>query len=173
MTTSWRGSHSSGVTRVVDFSRRLLAGRRLQTWFCAWPRRARRTVRVCNGLPHGPTLEVLESRLLLAAPFVSAPASAIANGHSIIFSAAKGNAIKITDPSGTAEQLSINATNGTMSFVSTAGLTFIAGGNGTGAMTLTGTSAAINTALQMQLLYVPNSGYTGADAITVIEKKGQ
>nr|CAM76811.1 HEMAGGLUTININ/HEMOLYSIN-RELATED PROTEIN [Magnetospirillum gryphiswaldense MSR-1] len=68
---------------------------------------------------------------------------------------------------GDAMQVTIGATSGTLTIAQTAGLSVVAGGfTDAGAVTFTGTKAAINAALS-SLTYRGNANYNGADQITV------
>lgn len=67
----------------------------------------------------------------------------------LIFSSSNGNAITIadTDANGGLEQVTLTATGGTLTLGTTAGLASVSG-NGTGAVTFTGTVANLNAALE-------------------------
>ncbi len=85
-----------------------------------------------------------------SAPSISAPtAIKAAVGGTVTFSAAKGTAISIADASagGSTEELTIKATTGLFKLASTTGITFISGANGTTSMTIEGTLANLNLAL--------------------------
>jgi hypothetical protein len=97
------------------------------------------------------------------APTITAPARASLNkGSTLKFSGA--NAISVTDPSGTAEQLTLTVSHGTLKLGTTTGLTVT--GNGTATLTLTGTLASLNSDLA-SLVYIPTAGYHGADALSL------
>jgi hypothetical protein len=84
-----------------------------------------------------------------------------------VFSAFIGNAITISDvDAGSGQlQLSVTASNGTVSLGSTSGLTFSVGdGTSDTTMTFTGTLAAINTALD-GIGYMPTADYNGAASL--------
>jgi hypothetical protein len=76
-----------------------------------------------------------------------------------------GNAISVADvdAGGGAFQVALSVTNGTLTLGVTTGLTFTVGGNGTAAMTFTGTLAAVNTALAT-LRFDPSANFPGAAA---------
>ena len=88
------------------------------------------------------------------------------SGDIIVFSAANGNALSVSDAdagSGTI-RIRLSADHGTLTFSSTTGVTVI--GNGTGVVKLIGTLSAINAALD-GLTYQGEAGYVGADALTI------
>ncbi len=97
-------------------------------------------------------------------PSISAPTSARAQiGFPVVFSAASGNGIVITDTSAgsNVEELTVKATSGTLKLATTSGLTFISGSNNSSSMTVEGTLANLNAALN-------GLSYTlGAKAATV------
>lgn len=83
-------------------------------------------------------------------PLISAPTSAKAQiGYPIVFSTANGDGIVITDSSagGNVEELTVKATSGTLKLATTSGLTFISGSNNSSSMTVEGTLANLNAAL--------------------------
>jgi len=85
-----------------------------------------------------------------APPSISAPTSVrSAVGGTTTFSAAKGDAISIADGSAgsSTEELTIKATSGIFQLASTTGITFISGANGSASMTIEGTLANLNLAL--------------------------
>ena len=64
------------------------------------------------------------------------------------------------------ESLSLNANKGTLALGSTTGLTFPAGADDTGGITISGTLTALDAALN-QLVYTPHMGYNGPDTLHV------
>jgi hypothetical protein len=105
-------------------------------------------------------------------PTVSAPASAAVNRNTTLtFSAAKGDPITLADvAAGTsAEQLTITATHGKVKFSTMSGLKVLSGANNSAAITVSGTLAKLNTALN-GLVFTPTSGYVGAAAFTLLLK---
>jgi subtilase family serine protease len=85
-----------------------------------------------------------------APPSISAPTSVRSTvGGTTTFSAAKGDAISIADGSAgsSTEELTIKATSGILQLASTTGITFISGANGSASMTIEGTLANLNLAL--------------------------
>ncbi len=97
------------------------------------------------------------------APTFKAPASVTVNENgSLTFSG--GNAISVVDPSGTAEQLVLSVTNGTLTLGTMTGLTVV--GNGSTSLTLTGSLTNLNSDLAT-LTYTPTSGYLGPDVLSL------
>ena len=84
-------------------------------------------------------------------------------GNLLTFSSGTGNALAIADADAGVNpvQVTLTATNGTMSLGGTVGLAFSIGtGTADGTMTFTGTIAAINTALE-GMTFVPTPAFTG------------
>ncbi|HEY9239154.1 MAG TPA: Ig-like domain-containing protein [Burkholderiaceae bacterium] len=86
-----------------------------------------------------------------------------------IFSAANGNAITVADVDGDVLTTTLGVANGTLTLGSTAGVTV--SGNGTGSVTLTGTAAAINAALN-GTSYASTADYNGTDTLNVTTSDG-
>jgi hypothetical protein len=88
---------------------------------------------------------------------------------SLTFSGGGGNAISISDADAGSANLTVtlSVNHGTLTLGGTAGLSF-ANGDGTtdAAMTFSGTSAAINTALT-GLVYAPAANFNGADSLLI------
>src|SRR6185295_9799939 len=84
----------------------------------------------------------------------------------LTFSAANGNAISIADvdAGSSTVQVTLAATNGVLTLAGTTGLTV--SGNGTGTVTVTGTLANINTALN-GLVFAPTGNFNGSANLTV------
>ncbi len=92
---------------------------------------------------------------------------ATSENNPIVFSSAGGNAIAVSDLDAASLQVTLTATNGTLTLASTLGLAFSVGtGTGDATMTFTGTVASINTALD-GLSYVPTLNYNGAASLTI------
>jgi hypothetical protein len=87
---------------------------------------------------------------------------------SLTFSTANDNQITLTDGQavGTSDSLTLSVSHGLLRFGSTTGLKFTSGSNHLSSMTVNGTLANLNTALQT-LKYTPTSGYVGADALNL------
>ena len=84
------------------------------------------------------------------------------------FSTANSNAISITDAAaGTnADSLTLSVSEGTLTLPSTTGLNFTAGANGSSSVTVSGTVADLDSALD-GLVYQPTTLYSGADSLAV------
>ncbi len=97
-------------------------------------------------------------------PAVTVPAaqSTLFN-TALVFSSANGNALSFTDAgiNNNIVQLTLSATNGTLTLGTTSGLTFTAGTNGSASLTMQGTLTAINAALS-GLTFTPTANYGGA-----------
>lgn len=93
----------------------------------------------------------------------------------VVFSAANGNQISVGDPDNETLSVTLAVSNGTLTLNGTAGLTFGSGGNGTGAMTFTGSINDINAALN-GLSYRTDSTDTTAgdvnDILTITSNDG-
>jgi hypothetical protein len=104
------------------------------------------------------------------APVITAPSSASLNENtSQVFSAANGNAISFTDASaGTSktESLKLSVTHGTLKLATTSGLTVTAGANNSASVTVTGTVASLNAALN-GLTYKSTTDYSGSDSLAI------
>ena len=116
-----------------------------------------------------------------AAPAINVPAAQTTQAANIVFSTGSGDPISISDPTlgNSSLQVTLAATNGSITLNSTAGLTFSAGtGTGDATMTFTGTLANINTALngmnvqlssmsaQLQITATDSSGLGGPKSAT-------
>ncbi len=102
----------------------------------------------------------------LPPPAVNAPAAAAVNENGTL-AFTGGAALSISDPSGTAEQLTLSASHGTLSLAATSGVTIT--GNGTSIVVITGQIASVNSAVG-SLVYTPALGYTGADVLTLSDQ---
>jgi hypothetical protein len=101
------------------------------------------------------------------APTINAPASAHVNQNTtLVFSAAKGDPITVADAAAgaSAVQLTLTAVHGKVKFSTTSGLKVVAGANNSATVTVTGTVARLNAALN-GLVFTPTSGYAGAASI--------
>ena len=81
------------------------------------------------------------------------------------------NPITFTDSaaSGTSDSLTLSVLDGKLTLGATGGITVLAGGNGTSSMTITGTLANLNAAVN-GLVYTPRSGFTGTDTLSISVK---
>ena len=104
------------------------------------------------------------------APVNSVPsAQNTADATPLVFSSGKGNPISVSDADsgGGVEQISLSVTSGTLTFSGTAGLAVTAGANASAAMTVQGTLANINAALN-GLTYVSTQYFNGTDTLTLL-----
>ncbi|MDH4152735.1 MAG: tandem-95 repeat protein, partial [Nitrospira sp.] len=102
------------------------------------------------------------------APVHAVPgAQTVGDVSTLVFSQANGNRIVVRDDAGTnSVQVTLTATNGTITLAGTAGLTFSTGdGTADSTMTFTGTLSAVNTALN-GLAFAP--GTVGAASLRII-----
>jgi VCBS repeat-containing protein len=103
------------------------------------------------------------------APVNTVPAAqAVAEDAALAFSAANGNRVTIADVDAGAALVdaTLAVTNGTLTLGSSVGLAFQAGADGTSAMTVRGTVAAINAALD-GMTYAPSADYNGPAILTI------
>ncbi len=101
------------------------------------------------------------------APTISAPASAHVNQNTtLVFSAGKGDPITVADAAAGsgAVQLTLTAAHGKVKFSTMSGLKLVTGANNSASVTVTGTVAKLNAALN-GLVFTPTSGYAGAASI--------
>src|SRR5262249_57432928 len=104
------------------------------------------------------------------APVNTVPgAQATADATSLVFSTGNGNAISVADADsqGAVEQISLTVSHGTLTLSGTSGLTVTAGANGTATMTVQGTLANINAALN-GLSYVSTQYYNSSETLTLV-----
>jgi hypothetical protein len=104
------------------------------------------------------------------APVNTVPGAQNVNRNSsLTFSTANSNRISIgdIDAGAAAVQVTLTASNGTLTLSSTTGLAFTAGdGMADATMTFTGTIANINTALS-GMVFTPTAGYVGAASVQI------
>jgi hypothetical protein len=87
--------------------------------------------------------------------------------NTLVFSSGNGNLVSITDSDASSMQVTLTATNGTLTLSQTTGLTFSVGdGTSDATMTFTGSVADINAALA-GMGYTPTANYNGAATITL------
>jgi hypothetical protein len=101
-----------------------------------------------------------------APPWFGGPAYVWVNENSTLtFSAAKGNALTIADSQAGANalELTLTAAYGKVKFSTISGLTVVSGANGSASVTVKGTLASLNAALN-GLVFTPTAGYAGAAA---------
>ena len=100
------------------------------------------------------------------APSITAPTAVSATQNSI-FAFTGADAISVTDPSATSEQMTLAVSHGALSLGTTGGLTV--SGNGTATVTLTGPLSSLNSDLS-SLIYTPTSGYHGSDTLSLSDE---
>ena len=101
-------------------------------------------------------------------PTVNVPAGANLNESTpMVFSSGNGNAISVADPNAaSSDRLTLTATHGTIKLGATAGLHVISGANKSASLTVSGTLANLNAALN-GLTFTPAAGYVGNASLTV------
>ncbi|MEM8749863.1 MAG: tandem-95 repeat protein, partial [Pseudomonadota bacterium] len=92
------------------------------------------------------------------------PATTTVEDTPLVFNAANGNEISINDPDGDALTVTLTATNGTLAVAGGSGATVAA--DGTAVVTISGTQAQINAALD-GLSFISTADYNGTATITV------
>jgi subtilase family serine protease len=100
------------------------------------------------------------------APSVFAPSAANTAENTTLAFTGSGQ-ISVSDQGGSAEQLSLSVSHGTLTLGTTTGLTVA--GNGTASMTLTGTLTNLDNDLP-SLTYAPASNYVGSDTLSLSDK---
>jgi hypothetical protein len=103
------------------------------------------------------------------APVNTVPAAQATNEDTaLVFSAGNGNLVAIADLDAGASlvDVTLTVTNGTLTLAGTAGLSFQAGANGTATMTVRGTVADLNTAMN-GMSYAPTLNYNGAASLSI------
>jgi hypothetical protein len=87
--------------------------------------------------------------------------------QALIFATAKGNAITLADIDAVGpETLTLSVLHGSLVLATLAGLTVNSGANGTASLTVTGTLADLNAALD-GLTYLPTGNYNGLDTLNI------
>ena len=123
--------------------------------------------------PTGSLVGTLDLRVAGAAPVNTVPGAQAVNEDTVgVSSSGNGNQISIadSDAGGSNNQVTVSVANGTFTLNGIAGLSFVAGdGTADATMTVRGTAAAINTALN-GLSYTPTANWTGTDTLTVATK---
>ena len=109
--------------------------------------------------------------MTVAAPVVTAPASGNLNANSSL--TFPSGSISVADPGNfyvldgfAYESVTLSAANGTLALGSTNGLLYSFGANNSSTISVTGTLANVNAALS-SLVYTPNAGFSGSDAIQI------
>ncbi len=105
----------------------------------------------------------------LVAPTITSPVSATVNeNHTLTFAASRHNAIAVadSDANGTTEQLTLTVTHGRLKLKSTSGLRIVGGANGSSSISVVGTLANLNKALN-GLTYTPGCHFAGDDQLAL------
>ena len=98
-------------------------------------------------------------------PTIAAPPTASGSEDSnLVFSAATNNAITVADPDGTTLDVTVAVGHGTLTVAGGSGATI--GGDGTGSVTVSGTAAQVNAALN-GLTYRGELNYHGSDTLVI------
>ena len=107
-------------------------------------------------------------------PTVTVPVSASSGeDQSLLFSAANGTALTVTDPDGGTLTAMLAVTHGTLTLASTAGLQFTTGdGTTDSTLVFSGTATAINGALE-GLRFTPDADYNGSATLSLAAGDGQ
>ncbi|MGE5526100.1 MAG: tandem-95 repeat protein, partial [Rhodospirillaceae bacterium] len=122
------------------------------------------TTTVSDGTASATGTTALNIAAVNDAPAVNAPSSAtVSYGTGYTFA---GGVIGVADVDAATLRITVSATHGTVSLAGLSGLTFTSGANATAAMAFTGTPADINAALH-ELVYTPESGYTGSATLSI------
>ncbi len=101
------------------------------------------------------------------APTVTGPAAVtVSENGSFIFLGTSAVTVDDAEASNSSLQLTLSATNGTLSLATTAGLRFVAGSDDSNSMTATGTLTALDAALN-GLEFEPARGYFGSAELEV------
>jgi hypothetical protein len=96
-----------------------------------------------------------------SAPKVTAPATAaVAKNGTLTFSGSTLISVTDSNAGSTVERLAISVTEGTVALSTTTGITFVTGSSPSPAMSITGSLASLNAALN-QLKYTPGLNFTG------------
>ena len=104
------------------------------------------------------------------APVNNVPATQSTNEDTaLVFSAGNSNLVSISDvdAGGASVQVQLTVTNGTLTLSGTAGLTLMAGVNGSATMTYQGTIANLNAATA-GMSYAPTANYNGPATLTIV-----
>jgi Kelch motif len=102
-------------------------------------------------------------------PFVTGPATAaVLENGSDTFSSAANDPLAITDggASANSDSMTLTVLHGKLTLSTISGITVTSGANGSSSMTVKGTLANLNAALN-GLVYAPTQFYTGNDTLTV------
>lgn len=141
----------SGAATVADYQTALRSVTYRNTSDAPGP--ATRTVAFGVSDSNGGSVLVTTTLAVVAtndAPVLTVPATqTVLEDTDLVFLAASGNAISITDPDAGMDgvQITLTATSGTLHLAGTAGIAFGSGADGTASMAIAGTVADLNAAL--------------------------
>jgi hypothetical protein len=102
-------------------------------------------------------------------PAINAPASAtVTQNGSVAFSLAGSDGITLSDTQAgsNSDSLTLSVDSGTLTLASLSGLSVVSGANDSSSITVTGTLANLNAALN-GLVYAPSSGFSGSDSLSL------
>jgi hypothetical protein len=121
-----------------------------------------------GSLLSNPATVVVSVSAVNDAPVNQVPGSqAVVQDQPLVFSTADGNPISVRDVDGSTVQVTLSASNGSLTLASTVGLTFSAGnGSADGTMTFSGSQSDINAALN-GLRFDPSASYVGTANLTI------
>jgi hypothetical protein len=94
----------------------------------------------------------------------------VTEDHELVFSCETGNAITVGDADSAELTVTLTVDNGSLTLATTDDLTDFSG-NGSGCVTLSGSAASINAALD-GLVYSPDQDYAGSDSLSIIVSDG-
>jgi hypothetical protein len=121
----------------------------------------------------GPKVSATSNVTLNVTPVNDAPVNTVPGAQStnedtsLVFSSANGNQVSVADVDAGTLEVTLTATQGTISLAGTAGLTFSAGdGTADATMTFSGSAASINTAMN-GMSFAPSAQYSGAAALAI------
>ncbi|HQR97849.1 tandem-95 repeat protein [Polaromonas sp.] len=120
-------------------------------------------------------LSTVASKMVSVVAVNDAPINTVPGGQTMtedaskVFSTANGNAITVSDVDSGTLTTTVSVTNGTLTALAFAGATIT--NNGSGSVTISGTAAAINGALN-GLSYTSTADYHGAATLTVLTSDG-
>lgn len=127
------------------------------------------TTSVSDGALSASADTLLQIAAVNDAPVLALPAAqTVDENDALVFSPANGNAVSVSDvDAGLSEiELQLGVSNGTLRLSGVAGLTLVAGADGSSAMTWRGSAASINAALA-GLQYTPSRDFNGSATLTL------
>ncbi|WP_213879329.1 Ig-like domain-containing protein [Pseudomonas sp. dw_358] len=125
-----------------------------------------------NGTTETATVSI-DTALPNYAPTVSMPATQTsAEDATLLFNAARGNALLVNDANGDTLTVTLSATHGALTLSQTSGLTFTSGdGTADASMVFRGSASAINAALE-GLQFKPAADYNGSANVSLLASDG-